>query len=118
MEREVLRTTHGDAPGKPEWRNMMREKLDVVNELVTKDYMEASVGLDMNMLYTDFVKAMIVTYGSGSKVFNGAIEAGPTGRIVWDSNVDGKHPSEAQGNWLLPDEFNQTGNQFIRNAVA
>lgn len=117
MEQEVLHTTHGQAPGKPEWRNMVRDKLEVIEEVVTDQYMEASVGLDANILFTDFVKAMIIAYGSGNKVGNGSIEAGPTGRTVWDDNVDGQAPSKAQGNWLLPDEFNQTGNQFIRNAT-
>ena len=112
-----MKTTHGLAPGKPEWRELMRERLEVVNETVTDDYMEAKVGLDTNMLFTDLVKAMVITYGSGNKVGNGSIEAGPTGRMVWDDNVDGKHPSRADGNWLLPDEFNQTGNHFIENSI-
>lgn len=117
MEQEIMKTTHGQAPGKPEWRQMMRDRLEVVNETVTDEYIEAKVGLDTNMLFVDFVKAMIIAYGSGSRVGNGSIEAGPTGRIVWDDNVDGQKPSEAQGNWLLPDEFNQRGNHFIENAV-
>ena len=117
MEREILQTTHGDAPGKPQWRAMLQDRLEVINETVTDEYMEAKVGLDSNMLFTDFVKAMIITYGSGNRVGTGSIEAGPPGRIVWDDNVDGQGSSQAQGNWLLPQEFNQTGNRFIENSV-
>ena len=117
MEREVLQTTYKGAPGKPEWRKMIQEKLEVVEEAVTDEYMQAKVGLDTNILFTDFLKAMIVTYGSGNRVGNGSIEAGPPGRIVWDGNMDGQHPSREEGNWLLPEEFNQTGNHFVRNAV-
>lgn len=113
----MLRTTYKGAPGKPEWREMMRDRLEVIEEVVTDEYMEAKVGLDSNMLFTDFVKAMIVAYGSGSRVFNGSIEAGPTGRIVWDDNVDGKHPSRSATNYLLPLEFNQRGNAFVKNAI-
>lgn len=49
MEREVLQTTHGQAPGKPEWRDMVRERLEVIEEVVTDNYMEAKVGLDKNI---------------------------------------------------------------------
>lgn len=117
MEREVLRTTHGGAPGKPEWRKDLRERIGIVSETVANGVIEAEIGVDSNMLFVDFVKAMIIAYGSGNKVGNGSIEAGPTGREVWDDNVDGKKSSTAEGNWLLPDEFNQRGNQFVDNAV-
>lgn len=118
MEREILNTTYKDAPGKPEWREMLRDRLEVIRETVTDEYIRAEVGLDSNMLFTDFVKAMIVAVGSGSRVGNGSIEAGPTGRIVWDDNVDGQRPSDAQGNYLLPLEFNQRGNEFVKNSIA
>ena len=96
---------------------MLRENLDVINETVTDSYMQAEVGLGSDMLFTDFLKAMIVTYGSGNKVGNGSIEAGPPGRIVWDDNMDGQQPSRAEGNYLLPDEFNHGGNRFISNSI-
>lgn len=118
MEQEVLRTTYKEAPGKPAWRKMIRESLEVVSETVTDDYMEAKVGLGSDILFTDFLKAMIVAYGSGNRVGNGSIEAGPPGRIVWDDNMDGQHPSRVEGNYLLPEEFNHTGNHFIQNAIT
>lgn len=117
MEQEVLRTTYKDAPGKPEWRKMVQDRLEVVNETVTDEYMEAKVGLDTNMLFVDQIKAMVVAYGSGNRAGNGPIEGGPTGRIVWDNNLDGQRPSEVDGNYLLPLEFNQRGNNFIHNAT-
>ena len=117
MEQEVMRTTHGEAPGKPEWRKRMKERQRVVSKVVTDEYIESKVGLDSNVAFEDFVKTMVVTYGSGNRVGNGSIEAGPPGRMVWDAGLDGKKPSAAEGNWLLPDEFNQTGNHFIENSI-
>ena len=60
---------------------------------------------------------MIVKAGSGSAVGNAPIHAGPTGRSVWDGDVTGKHPSKTKSEYELPDAFNQTGNQFIENAM-
>lgn len=97
----------------------MRDRLGVIRETVTSDFIEAEIGVDTNMLFTDFVKAMVIAYGSGSAAGNERIHKGPPGRMVWDDNLDGKHPSTAAYTTdYMPDEFNQTGNKFVDNAVS
>lgn len=117
MQKEVLETTYGDAPGKPRWRDELRDSLSILEEQITDEYMNVSVGADVQENTYKFVRAMLITYGSGSRVGNGSIEAGPTGRIVWTEDLDGQQASRAEGNYLLPLEFNQRGNKFIDNAV-
>jgi hypothetical protein len=117
MEAEVLRTTYKEAPGKPRWRQDLRKSLRKLEEVITDDYMCATVGADIDQDTYHFVRAMIITYGSGDKVGNKPIQAGPEGREVWTDDLDGKKSSKAKATYLLPDEFNQTGNQFISNAV-
>lgn len=46
MEKEVMRTVHGDGPGKPAWRSHTKELLKVVEEQIADSYLEAKVGVD------------------------------------------------------------------------
>lgn len=118
MQQEVIKTTYGGAPGRPEWRDTLKSRLKVVNEVVTDQYMSAEVGADYSSqpLY-ELVRAMIIAYGSGSAVGNPPIEAGPRGRTVWDDALLSQGESEASFEGPLPKEFNQIGNHFIDNAV-
>lgn len=117
MEKEVMRTVHGNGPGKPAWRSKTRSALKLVEEMITDDYLEAKVGFDANAAFTDFVKAMLISEGAGSAAGGEAIHAGPPGRSVWDDNLDGKHPSNAKSEYDMPSGFNQPGNHFVANAV-
>lgn len=116
MRREVYHTTHGGAPGKPEWRKEIADNLSRVAIAVTDTSVSVDVGYSPSDK-ADEVRAMIVAAGSGSEAGNAPIHAGPTGRSVWDEDVSGKHPSRAKSEYLLPAEFNQKGNQFIENAM-
>lgn len=116
MRREVYHTTHGGAPGKPEWRKEIADNLSRVAIAVTDTSVSVDVGYSPSDK-ADEVRAMIVAAGSGSDAGNAPIHAGPTGRSVWDENMSGKHPSRAKSEYLLPVEFNQKGNQFIENAM-
>lgn len=116
MRREVYHTTHGGAPGKPEWRKEIADNLSRVAIAVTDTSVSVDVGYSPSDK-ADEVRAMIVAAGSGSEAGNAPIHAGPTGRSVWDEDVSGKHPSRAKNEYLLPAEFNQKGNQFIENAM-
>lgn len=119
MEREIMQTVHGNGPGKPAWRDQMREKLEVVEEIFCDAYLEAKVGLDENMALTELVKAMIIAEGAGSAGESGqCIVAGPAGRSVWDDDISGKHPSKVQTPYMLPPGFNQSGNHFVQNAMT
>ena len=117
MEREVMRTVHGNGPGKPAWREETREKLEVIEQTIADDVIESKVGFDRKGLFTSFVKAMIVSEGAGSAAGNAAIYAGPPGRMVWDNDMSSKHPSTAKSTYNLPAGFNQEGNQFVSNAI-
>ena len=116
MRREVRMTTHGGAPGKPDWRAEITQNLGHVATAVTGD----SVSMDFGYSPSDKpdeVRAMIVVDGSGSAAGGTAIHAGPTGRSVWNDDVSGKHPSRAMGVYDLPEEFNQKRNRFVENAL-
>ena len=116
MKREVGRTTHGGAPGKPAWRDEIARNLTHVATAVSGDSVSMDFGYSPSDK-ADLVRAMIVEDGSGSAIGNDPIHAGPTGRSVWDEDVSGKHPSRAKTEYNLPDAFNQVGNQFVENAV-
>lgn len=116
MRREVMHTTHGGAPGKPDWRKDIARNLDKTAVAVTDD----SVSMDFGYSpadKADEVRAMVVEAGSGSRAGGKPITAGPTGRNVWNSDLDGKHPSRAKSVYGLPIEFNQKGNKFVENAM-
>lgn len=116
MRREIHRTTHGGAPGKPDWRDELEQELREVYRVIANGVIEFGVGLPFES-YADagykFVRAMVIVYGSGSKVGNPPIQSRP-GEIVWDDDLYERQPSTAKSAFLLPEEFNQTGNDFIR----
>lgn len=116
MRREVERTTHGGAPGKPTWRREIVENIRHTATAVSGDSVSMDFGYSSSDK-ADEVRAMIVEAGSGSAVGNAPIHAGPAGRSVWDGDVTGKHLSKAKSEYDLPDAFNQTGNQFVENAM-
>ena len=116
MRREAAKTTHGGAPGKPDWRKEIADNLDHIATAVTGDSVSMDFGYSPSGK-ADEVRAMIVAVGSGSSAGGSAIHAGPPGRSVWDGDVSGKHPSNAKSEYDLPAEFNQKGNQFVENAM-
>lgn len=116
IQREVMNTTHGDAPGKPDWRKEIARNLDKTAVAVTDDSVSVDFGYSPSDK-ADEVRAMVVEAGSGSTVGGKPITAGPNGRSVWNSELDGKHPSRAKSVYKLPAEFNQKGNKFIENAM-
>lgn len=118
MKQEVQHTTHGDAPGKPAWRDHIERNIGQTATTITTDAISIDVGYDYDGK-SDEVRAMIVAHGSGDKADGGGnrITAGPPGRSVWDEDVTGKHPSRAKSTYELPEEFNQHGNQFVENAM-
>lgn len=117
MRREVRMTTHGGAPGTPEWRAEIAQNLGHVATAVTGDSVSMDFGYSPSNK-PDEVRAMIVNEGSGSSAGGEAIHAGPANRSVWSSDMSGKHPSRAKSVYDLPDEFNQKGNLFVENALC
>lgn len=114
---EISKTVWGKGPGKPEWRKDLIEKMKVVHREIADNYLEAGVGVPEPSSLGDLLKAMVIAYGAGSAVGRKPITAGPTGRMVWDENLDEKQKSKAQAVYELPEEFNQEGNHFIQNSV-
>lgn len=118
MQSEVIKTVDGNGPGRPEWREAMRNKLKVISKDISEKYATVTVGLDVDSLvFTEFVRAMVVAAGAGSAVGNPPIEAGPLGRIVFNDNLDAQHASQVEDQYTLPDGFNQKGNEFVANAM-
>lgn len=124
MRKEVKKTTYGKSPGKPKWRKEIASLLQEVYREVADDYIEFGVGISDHLAFNTIVKAMIIGYGSGFMAYgsatggysSGSITAGPTGRLVWNSDMDGKHPSKAKTIYEIP-QFNQEGNHFIYNSM-
>lgn len=116
MKREARMTTHGESPGKPAWRD------DIADGIKRQETRKVGNGIGMDFGYVprneaELVRAMVVTEGSGKAVGNPPITAGPEGRSVWDGDVTGRHPSRAKDEYALPDAFNQTGNQWLLDAL-
>lgn len=116
MRREVMNTTHGGAPGKPDWRKEIASNLDKTAAAVTDDSVSMDFGYSPSSK-SDEVHAMVIEAGSGSAAGGKPITAGPNGRSVWNSELDGKHPSRAKSVYKLPAGFNQKGNEFVENAM-
>lgn len=116
MQHEVINTTHGGASGKPDWRKEIVRNLDKTAVAVTDDSVSMDFGYSPSDK-ADEVRAMLVEAGSGSAAGGKPITAGPNGRSVWNSELDGKHPSRAKSVYKLPAEFNQKGNKFVENAM-
>src|SRR5690606_15403467 len=74
------------------------------------------IGIKSTSNFKDMLKAWIVTDGTGSAAGNPPIQAGQKGRWVFDKNLDLK-PSEVETPYLMPDGFNQEGNDWVRNSV-
>lgn len=120
LKQEVMVTTHGDGPGKPAWREELRDSMTELLREIATDYIELGAGAPALLGQKGLakkVRAMIVAVGSGSVVGNSFIMAGPPGRSVWDDDITGKQPSAAKSEYALPERFNQIGNFFIENAA-
>ena len=120
LKQEVMVTMHGDGPGKPAWREELRDSMTEVLREIATDYIELGAGAPALLgrkSLAEKVRAMIIAVGSGSVVGNSFIMAGPPGRSVWDDDITGKQPSAAKSEYALLEQFNQVGNFFIENAA-
>ena len=118
MKHEARMTTHGGAPGKPDWREEIAQNIGISAKGKTADSISVDVGYEPTSL-AEKVRARVVAHGSGDKAEGGgsAIHAGPTGRLVWGGDLSEKRPSRAQTVYPLPSGFNQKGNRFVTNAM-
>lgn len=120
LKQEVMVTMHGDGPGKPAWREELRDSMTELLREIATDYIELGAGAPALLGRkgrAKKVRAMIIAVGGGSAVGNPFIAAGPSGRSVWDDDITGKKPSAAKSEYALPEQFNQVGNFFIENAA-
>lgn len=119
MQLEIVKTVHGDGPGKPDWRDELAEELTEVYRIVTQEAIEVGVGLP-NMTYASagykFIRAMLIAYGGGSAAGGKAMHTRP-GQLVWDDDLLDYAPSQAVTTYDLPAAFNQPGNDFMANAM-
>ena len=122
MQREVMKTVDGKTPGKKEWREETQKKLKIVSKEITDKYISVSVGVDEDVLLYELMRAMLINSGSGSRRSNAGwrdpIKTKP-GEYAWDDNLEylQMNNSGDSTSRLLPDKFNQTGNEFISNAM-
>lgn len=95
-------------------------ELREVYRVVANEVIEVGVGLPYTS-YADagyqFVRAMLIAYGSGDQVPGGEKIHSRPGELVWDDDLRTYHPSTALTEYDLPDAFNQEGNDFIANAM-
>lgn len=118
MGEELQQTVDGGGPGKPAWRNSLRQMVRVISTQYLLQCIESEVGLDESIGLSNYVRAKLIAFGGGSAGPSGApITAGPPGRSVWDDDLSGKHPSSALSQYALPAGFNQPGNEFVANAM-
>lgn len=121
LKQEVMATVHGDGPGKPKWREELRDSIQEVSREIVADYIELGAGAPALLEREGIakkVRAMIIEAGGGSAVGNPAIHYGPRGRSVWDEDITGRHPSQTDSTKDLPAGFNQVGNHFIEDAMV
>lgn len=113
----------GNLPGKPEWRNALRNDIHVLNRTVSGSMMQMNVGPDLGQggmqEFGDFVKAMLINYGSGSRATppGAPIQTWP-GKVSWDDNLDRLRVSpNVHSAYKLPRGFNQKGSKYYENSV-
>jgi len=119
MAKEIMRTVHGRGPGKPEWREALAGELREVYRDVAEEAIEFGVGLPYSSFEESgykLIRAMVVAYGSGSEAGGEAIHTKP-GELVWDGDLESKGLSDAKSWYLLPEGFNQAGNEFVENSM-
>lgn len=118
MAHEITRTVGGNGPGKPAWRESLKQMVRVVSYKYLDTFMESEIGLDESIGFANYVRAQLIAHGGGSSGPTGVpITAGPPGRSVWDDDLSGKKASQAQSEYTLPAGFNQPGNEFVENAM-
>lgn len=79
------------------------------------------VGLDVQEGTPDWIRALVITFGSGNRAqtdggIGVAIWSRP-GEEVWDGELSGRKTSDAVSAFPLPDAFNQDGNMWLENTV-
>lgn len=119
MEKEIYVTTYGGAPGRTAWKDELKKSLMVVHRSVTEDAIEFGVGASFTNKTSTMIARMIITNGSGSLAGRQAIHEKP-GKTVLDKNLNW-HKSKAKFTEgyvrLLPAEFNQRGNKWLKNSM-
>ena len=121
---EYLQTTTegNNGPGKPLWRKEIANLVREQSHFISSSIIEANVGLPDDLEATNrfmFIRAMLVIHGSGSKRDGGgpAMYAGPKGRKVFNTDLDGITESKVENRHLLPESWNMQGNHATDRAI-
>lgn len=100
------------------WRDSIKADLKHIDSIVTNTVVEYICGLDYEQGTAAWMKAMVIAYGMGKLGLIGqTIYAGPKGRMVWDSNLDGKIPSAVETEHEIPQTWYHAGGWFLQNAT-
>lgn len=118
---EVMNTTDNGAPGRKAWRRHMANNIRKFPMREENGMLILPVGLELNKGTSEWIRALVITYGSGYKAETDGgtgmpIHARPM-ETVWDSELSGEHISNAWTPFFLPDEFNQIGNMWLENTM-
>lgn len=119
LEAMKIEIPKGNLPGKPEWRDNLRDDLRILNREFSNTGASMAVGHPYEEPSPDFIKAMLINYGGGSRSdFHGPpIQTWP-GKISWDDNLDNLIVSpNVRTHYFLPKGFNQKGSHYFENAV-
>lgn len=110
----------GGRTGKAEWREKVKADLRNISKGVTGSVLQREIGLPYSGDANDAesMRAFVIAYGTGFNAKGGgnAMTTKP-GQLVWDSELESKHMSEAKGVWNLPDSWNRPYTDFIDVAV-
>lgn len=105
-----------DVDTKGYFKSVVKSMLKHIGEEITGGVITYIAGFDAAGDPADTMKAYVVAFGMGSKGKTGIpVTAGPPGRQVWDSWLDGQISSTQQEH-TLPASWNHAGIDFVAEA--
>lgn len=101
------------------WRDALKKDLRHVEDIITKDMIRYTAGVEYPEESGAWMRAMVIAYGMGKLGLNGnEIMAGPEGRIVWDKELENRVPSKVKDEHEIPQSWYHAGGRFIHNAIS
>lgn len=105
-----------DVDTKGYFKTVVKSMLKHIGEEIAGGIITYIAGVDTGGDPADTMKAYVIAYGMGSRGKTGVpVTAGPPGRKVWDSWLDGPITS-TQREHRLPDSWNHAGIDFVKEA--
>lgn len=104
------------------WGRNFADRIMILENNDDYGKIDRKVGLAYDLMSeSDLTKARIVTFGSGYNSlipgYDDPLTTKPE-KMVWDDELVEKHLSRAKKEWKLPDQWNELGTDFVREAVS